>query len=113
MEYANKNIGRMKNPDITGTARAMCGDETTFYLKIRDGKVKKATFESSGCSVAMASASAVTEIIKEKSLDEIQKLEEKDVLEKIGNVELVKLHCVRYVLEAIKDAVNNYKKICA
>jgi NifU-like protein involved in Fe-S cluster formation len=111
MRYSNKNTGRMKNPDITGTAKAMCGDETTFYLRIRNDKVKRATFETSGCSVAIASASAVTEIIKDKSLDEIQNLEEQDIIDKIGNVELVKLHCVRYVLAAIKDAVNNYKKI--
>ncbi len=52
----------------------LCGDNVTVYLKVEDGVIRDVTFEGSGCAIATASASLMTEALKGKRVDEVEHL---------------------------------------
>ena len=68
-----RNFGRP--PSVTGESRGhnpLCGDTVTIYLEVADGVVADVGFEGRGCAISMASASMMTEILRGKSVDEVQ-----------------------------------------
>ena len=69
-----KNVGVLKNPD--GYARVknpICGDITDIYIRVKDNQIKNVKFKSYGCLVTIASASALSEAVKDKTLDVTEK----------------------------------------
>ena len=52
----------------------LCGDQVTIYLKVDDGVIQDVTFEGSGCAIATASASMMTEALKGRRIDDVEKL---------------------------------------
>ncbi len=84
--YRNpKNKKKIEHPTHVSTKRnASCGDELTVYLVITDGIVTDVGFDGIGCAISQASASLLTEHIKGKSLEEVRKLTEEDVLKLLG-----------------------------
>ncbi|MCX8158382.1 MAG: iron-sulfur cluster assembly scaffold protein [Candidatus Diapherotrites archaeon] len=110
-----KNMGEMKNPDAIGKAgNPVCGDVMEIYLKIekKDNKeyIKDIKMKTFGCVVAIANASVLTQLVKGKSLEEAEKIDNKDILAQLGEVPPIKIHCSFLAIDALKDAINNYKK---
>ena len=74
-----KNMGKMRNPDSVGQAgNPQCGDILKLYIKVKDNRIKGIQFETLGCAVAIAVSSVITEMVKNKTLDEAMKITEKD-----------------------------------
>ena len=89
-----KNLGKMDDATVVAVAgNPMCGDMITFYLKIRDGVIEKASFESYGCAANIATSSIVTEMIKGMRLEEAWRVSYKSVAEAVGGLPSVKFHC--------------------
>ncbi|MFA5382741.1 MAG: iron-sulfur cluster assembly scaffold protein [Candidatus Micrarchaeia archaeon] len=111
-----RNMGKMENPTLTGQAgNAVCGDVLFLYLKIeknKEGKdiIKDVKFETFGCAAAIATSSALTEIIKGKTIEEAQKVSNKDVEEYLGQLPLIKKHCSNLAEDALKDALKKLTK---
>lgn len=108
--YTNpKNVGSIEDADAIGEAGALaCGDALKLYLKIKDGIITDAKFQTFGCGSAVASSSMLTEMIIGKSLDEVKKITNKDIIEKLGGLPPEKTHCSVMGREALEDALNNY-----
>ena len=104
------NVGEMKKPDVTFTYAGHCGDTITFFLRIKNNIITNAKFVSTGCSGAFAFASALTSIIKGKTLEEAKKLTEKDIIKDVGNIPRHKLHCAIISRETLRGAISKYKK---
>lgn len=100
----NKNIG-------TGLVGApACGDVMKLQIKVDDnGNIVDAKFKTFGCGSAIASSSFATEFIKNKSLDEADKIKNSDIANEL-RLPPVKLHCSMLAEDAIKAAINDYKK---
>jgi len=80
-----QNHGVLKNADIDVTElNPLCGDSMRLTLKMEKGRVKEILFSGEGCAISQASASLFTEEIKEKSIDEIQKITSEEVLSLLG-----------------------------
>ncbi len=109
--YKNpKNVGSIENADAIGEAGALaCGDALKLYLKIENNIVVDAKFQTFGCGSAVASSSILTEMIIGKSLDEVEKITNKDIIEKLGGLPPEKTHCSVMGREALEDALNNYR----
>ena len=106
-----RNVGSIENADGVGeVGNAKCGDIMKVYLKIDDGVVSDAKFETFGCGSAIASSSMATELIKGKPLDEVLQLTNKAVAEALDGLPVHKLHCSVLAEEAIKAAVEDYQK---
>lgn len=112
--YANpRNVGEIANPDGVGeVGNPVCGDIMRIYLKIEDDVIKDVKFKTFGCGAAIASSSVTTEMVKGKTLDEALKLTNKDVVNKLGGLPPVKLHCSVLAEEAIKKAISDYYRKC-
>jgi len=106
-----KNVGEIEDADAVGEVGSMqCGDLLKLYLKIKNGKIVDAKFKTFGCASAIASASALTELIKGKTLEEAAKITNKDIAEFLGGLPDMKLHCSVMGEEALEAALKDYYK---
>lgn len=104
-----RNVGQIENADGIGqVGNAKCGDIMKIYLKINDDIIEDVKFETFGCGSAIASSSMATELIKGKSVDEAVELSNKAVVEALGGLPPVKLHCSVLAEQAIKSALYDY-----
>lgn len=108
--YRNpKNVGEIKDADAIGEAGSLvCGDALKIYLKIKDNVVTDAKFLTFGCGSAVASSSVLTEMIIGKSLDEVKKITNKDIADKLGGLPQEKMHCSVMGHEALENALSKY-----
>ncbi|WP_313164187.1 Fe-S cluster assembly scaffold protein NifU [Sedimentibacter sp.] len=104
-----RNVGSMENADGVGqVGNPKCGDIMKIYLKINDETIEDVKFETFGCGSAIASSSMATELIKGKSINEAVELTNKAVVEALGGLPPVKVHCSVLAEQAVKSALFDY-----
>ena len=108
--FANpRNVGEIENADGVGeVGNAKCGDIMKIYLKIDDGVVTDAKFNTFGCGAAIATSSMATEMIKGKTIDEALQLTNKAVAEALDGLPPVKMHCSVLAEEGVRMAMLDY-----
>lgn len=124
MAYSDKVVDHYENPrnvgsfskeeDNVGTGMVgapACGDVMKLQIKVNPdtGLIEDAKFKTYGCGSAIASSSLVTEWVKGKSLDEAGKITNSSIAEELA-LPPVKIHCSILAEDAIKAAVEDYRK---
>ena len=113
MAYSEKVIEHAENPRNVGTGLVgapACGDVMRLQIKVgEDGVIEDAKFKTFGCGSAIASSSLATEWLKGKSLDEAEKIKNVQIVEEL-NLPPVKIHCSVLAEDAIKSAIEDYRK---
>jgi nitrogen fixation NifU-like protein len=112
--YSNpKNVGTLdksKNNVGTGLVGAPeCGDVMRLQIEVNEGIITDAKFKTFGCGSAIAASSLATEWLKGKSLDEAVTIDNMDLVEELS-LPPVKIHCSVLAEDAIKSAINDYRK---
>ena len=123
MAYSDKVIDHYENPQNVGSldkndpsvgtglvGAPACGDVMKLQLKINDdGIIEDAKFKTFGCGSAIASSSLVTTMVKGKSIDEAEKIQNANIAAELA-LPPVKIHCSVLAEDAIKAAIADYKK---
>ncbi len=103
------NVGEIENADGTGTyGSPVCGDMMQITLKIEDDVIKDAKFKTFGCGSAIASSSVATDMIIGKTIDEALAITNKQIINELGGLPAVKVHCSVLADHAIKSAIYDY-----
>lgn len=105
-----RNVGEIENPDGKGTyGSPVCGDMMQITIKVDDNdKITDAKFKTFGCGSAIASSSMATEMIIGKTIDEALEVTNKQIIDELGGLPPVKVHCSVLADHAIKCAIYDY-----
>jgi nitrogen fixation NifU-like protein len=122
MAYSQQVIDHYENPrnvgsfgkDEAGVGTGMvgapaCGDVMKLQIKVKDGIITDAKFKTYGCGSAIASSSLITEMVKGMSLDSAGAIKNSEIAEELA-LPPVKIHCSILAEDAIKAAVEDYRK---
>lgn len=110
-----KNMGFIKDPDGEATVgNPVCGDIMKFYIKVeKEGKeeyLKDIKFQTLGCGAAIATSSIMTTLVKGKPLKDAVKIGKKAIIDALGGLPPVKIHCSVLADTALKKAIADYRK---
>lgn len=106
-----KNKHKLEKPDAEmHEENVSCGDRITVFLKIEGGIVKDVSYDGDGCVISMGSANILMEKLKGKSVQEIESMDKKSLIDAI-NIDPgpVRMHCATLSLKAIKEALFKYE----
>ena len=106
-----RNVGEIENADGVGLVGSeACGDIMKLFIKVENGIIVDAKFKTYGCGAAIASSSVATEMIKGKTIEQAMTLTNKQVIEELGGLPPVKIHCSVLAEGALKAALEDYAK---
>jgi len=122
MAYSDKVIDHYENPRNVGTmdkdspsvgtglvGAPACGDVMKLQIEVKDNTITDACFKTFGCGSAIASSSLLTEWVKGRTLDSAVEIKNSDIAEELA-LPPVKIHCSVLAEDAIKAAIEDYKR---
>jgi nitrogen fixation NifU-like protein len=111
--YENpRNVGKLEMDDTVGTGvvgAPACGDVMRLQIRVEEGIITDAKFKTYGCGSAIASSSLVTEWVKGKTLEQAGSIKNAEIAEELA-LPPVKIHCSILAEDAIKAAIEDYRK---
>lgn len=106
-----RNVGEIKDADGIGeVGNPICGDMMTFYIKVKDNRLEDVKFQTFGCGAAIAVSSIVSEMAKDKTLEEALTITPSLVAQELGGLPKNKYHCSNLGAQALRKAIRDYAK---
>jgi nitrogen fixation NifU-like protein len=106
-----RNQGILEDANARGyNMNPVCGDVLALTLRIEDGHITVARFQTEGCTASVATSSILTEIVTGMSLEEARELTHEDIADAVGGLPASKLHSASLVIAALRRALDSYEK---
>jgi nitrogen fixation NifU-like protein len=107
----NVNVGKLENPTVATTFLGSCGDLIKLYLKINEKNIiEDAKFYYLGCPGSASSASAMTTLLKGRTIKQAKKITGADILMELGGLPKSKLDCTALSIRTLRKAIAEYEK---
>lgn len=108
--YRNpRNVGEIENADGVGIYMSdFCGDITKFWIRISKGKIIDAKYKTQGCAASIACGSVLTELVKNKTIEEVLQITKDDIITALDGLPEQKIHCSVLADDSLKDAIRDY-----
>jgi len=104
------HAGKMENPDGAGpVGDILCGDFFVIYIRVREGRLEDVSYQVFGCPAAIATCEAVAEMATGKTLEEARHITDAAVVEFLGGLPEIKMHCSNSAAEALQRAIVHYR----
>ena len=104
-----RNRGILEDANARGyQMNPVCGDTLVLMLRIEDGRIADARYETEGCTASLATSSILTELIIGRTVDEAAELTHEDISDAVGGLPASKLHSAALVIGALKRALATY-----
>ncbi len=105
-----RNMGPLEDANARGyQMNPVCGDTLALMLRIEDGKIAAARFQTEGCTASLATSSLITEMVTGLTIEDALALTHEDVSEEIGGLPSSKLHSAALVIDALRRAIASYQ----
>ena len=105
-----RNIGEIKDADGIGeVGNLRCGDVMKISIKVKDEIIKDIKFKTFGCVAAISTSSILTEIVKGKTIKQAKKITKDSIIQELGGLPTVKVHCSLLAIDALKAAIKDYE----
>jgi nitrogen fixation NifU-like protein len=110
--YVNKvNVGVLEKPDIVETYTGPCGDVVRLYLVLDEKHfIRDAKFQCLGCPGVATAASAITNLLKGKTIEDARKINESNVFNELGGLPDPKIDCIELVMRTLRKAIASYER---
>lgn len=108
--YRNpRNVGDIEDADGVGIYMSdFCGDISKFWIKVSEGKIVDAKYKTQGCAASIACGSVLTELAKDKTIEEVLRITKDDIVSALDGLPERKIHCSVLADDSLKDAVRDY-----
>lgn len=108
--YRNpRNVGEIVDADGIGIYMSdFCGDITKFWIKVKEGRIVDARYRTQGCAASIACGSVLTELVKNRTLEEALRIPKDDIVLALNGLPEQKIHCSVLADDALKDAIRDY-----
>ena len=104
-----KNVGRMNEPDAFAVVEGPCGDTMELYLRIEDDRAGRIVFMTDGCGASIACGSRLTKMVEGRTLEEIGRIEEDDLIRALDGLPEENLHCAELSIKTLRKALSMYE----
>ena len=105
-----RNVGEIENPSGVGeVGNAKCGDIMKIFIKVENDVIVDVKFKTYGCGAAIATSSKATEMVMGKTIDEALAITNQMVMDALGGLPAVKVHCSVLAEDALPAAIADYK----
>jgi len=103
-----RNVGSMPNADGFARVTGPCGDTMEIWLRVKDSRIRNATFWTDGCGPSIACGSMATETVRGKRTVDALRFSQEDILNSLGGLPEESLHCALLAVNTLKQALRDY-----
>lgn len=105
-----RNLGELEDADIRAIVEnPVCGDQIHLFARLLDDRIVECSFLAYGCAASLATASFLTEAIRDVRMDDIAKIDEARIIELAGGYSPSQMHCAHLAKEVLDSLARNYR----
>jgi nitrogen fixation NifU-like protein len=109
--YNPRNVGEISDADGVGKITGTCGDTVQIQICVEDGRISESRFMTDGCGTSIACGSMLTEMIKDKTIEEALMINSDDLLRSLDGLPEEYVHCSVLSVNVLREAIDDYREL--
>ncbi len=107
--YNPRNVGEISDADGVGKITGTCGDTVQIQIRVENGRIRESRFLTDGCGTSIACGSMLTEMIKDRTIEEALMIRSDDLLRSLDGLPEEYVHCSVLAVDTLHAAINDYR----